>query len=247
VLGVVYKLNPAVNLYASAARGFETPTLNEMFYSIRRRRLQLRPQALAQPALRDRRQGLRRRGQPLNLALFQIATEDELVVAASADGRTSYKNAGKTLRQGVEASFDTAWQRNLSSRFAVSHLRAIYDEAIGATSRPATACRASRAPPCSATWPGSRCPASPPPSRPFTAARCSSKTPTTPPAATPAPALLRHRQPAPHRRAAAGPWRFTEFARIDNLFDRQYIGSVVVGDGNGRYYEPAPAVTGWPG
>uniref|UniRef100_UPI0035B30EDE TonB-dependent receptor family protein n=1 Tax=Zoogloea sp. TaxID=49181 RepID=UPI0035B30EDE len=33
VLGVVYKLNPAVNLYASAGRGFETPTLNEMFYS----------------------------------------------------------------------------------------------------------------------------------------------------------------------------------------------------------------------
>ncbi|MBP8134233.1 MAG: TonB-dependent receptor, partial [Zoogloea sp.] len=33
ILGVVYKLNPAVNLYASAAKGFETPTLNEMFYS----------------------------------------------------------------------------------------------------------------------------------------------------------------------------------------------------------------------
>ena len=37
-----------------------------------------------------------------------------------------------------------------------------------------------------------------------------------------------------------GPWRFSEFARIDNLFDRQYVGSVVVGDTNSRYYEPAP-------
>jgi hypothetical protein len=35
------------------------------------------------------------------MALFQIATEDELVVDATG-GRTSYKNAGKTLRQGVE-------------------------------------------------------------------------------------------------------------------------------------------------
>ncbi|MBT9499546.1 MAG: hypothetical protein IV103_20515, partial [Zoogloea sp.] len=35
-------------------------------------------------------------------------------------------------------------------------------------------------------------------------------------------------------------WRFSEFARIDNLFDRQYVGSVVVGDTNSRYYEPAP-------
>jgi len=30
------------------------------------------------------------------------------------------------------------------------------------------------------------------------------------------------------------------FLRIDNLFDRQYVGSVIVGDSNGRYYESAP-------
>src|SRR6185437_13997632 len=29
------------------------------------------------------------------------------------------------------------------------------------------------------------------------------------------------------------------FLRIDNLFDRRYIGSVIVNDGNGRYFEPA--------
>ena len=33
VLGVLYKLTPTLNVYASAARGFETPTLNELFYS----------------------------------------------------------------------------------------------------------------------------------------------------------------------------------------------------------------------
>ena len=31
--GVLYKLSPALNMYASAARGFEAPTLNEVFYS----------------------------------------------------------------------------------------------------------------------------------------------------------------------------------------------------------------------
>ena len=30
------------------------------------------------------------------------------------------------------------------------------------------------------------------------------------------------------------------FARIENLLDRNYVGSVIVGDGNGRYYESAP-------
>jgi iron complex outermembrane receptor protein len=29
----MYKFSPALHAYASAARGFETPTLNELFYS----------------------------------------------------------------------------------------------------------------------------------------------------------------------------------------------------------------------
>src|SRR5471032_2170214 len=33
VLGMLYHWSPALNVYASAARGFETPTLNELFYS----------------------------------------------------------------------------------------------------------------------------------------------------------------------------------------------------------------------
>jgi iron complex outermembrane receptor protein len=35
-------------------------------------------------------------------------------------------------------------------------------------------------------------------------------------------------------------WEFNAFARVDNLFDKQYIGSVIVNEGNGRYIEPAP-------
>ena len=30
------------------------------------------------------------------------------------------------------------------------------------------------------------------------------------------------------------------FARIDNLFNRAYAGSVIVNDANGRYFESAP-------
>ncbi|KSB85812.1 TonB-dependent receptor, partial [Salmonella enterica subsp. enterica serovar Newport str. S09097] len=30
------------------------------------------------------------------------------------------------------------------------------------------------------------------------------------------------------------------FGRVDNLFDKEYIGSVIVNESNGRYYEPAP-------
>ena len=35
-------------------------------------------------------------------------------------------------------------------------------------------------------------------------------------------------------------WQFTEFVRIENLTDRRYAGSVIVADGNRRFYEPAP-------
>jgi iron complex outermembrane receptor protein len=30
------------------------------------------------------------------------------------------------------------------------------------------------------------------------------------------------------------------FARIDNVLDQRYIGSVIVNDGNGRFFEPGP-------
>jgi iron complex outermembrane receptor protein len=31
--------------------------------------------------------------------------------------------------------------------------------------------------------------------------------------------------------------------RVDNLFDHRYAGSVIVNDGNGRYFEPAAGRT----
>jgi iron complex outermembrane receptor protein len=41
-----------------------------------------------------------------------------------------------------------------------------------------------------------------------------------------------------------GKWTFKEFVRIDNLGDRNYVGSVIVNEGNQRFFEPAPGRTG---
>jgi iron complex outermembrane recepter protein len=38
-------------------------------------------------------------------------------------------------------------------------------------------------------------------------------------------------------------WVLSAAARIDNVTDRRYAGSVIVNEGNGRFYEPAPART----
>ena len=37
-----------------------------------------------------------------------------------------------------------------------------------------------------------------------------------------------------------GRWTFREFLRVDNLADRRYVGSVIVNEGNRRFFEPAP-------
>ncbi len=37
----------------------------------------------------------------------------------------------------------------------------------------------------------------------------------------------------------AGPWVLSSYARIDNLFNRRHARSVIVNEGNARYYEPA--------
>jgi len=35
-------------------------------------------------------------------------------------------------------------------------------------------------------------------------------------------------------------WRISEYVRMDNVGDRNYVGSVIVNEGNGRFYEPSP-------
>jgi iron complex outermembrane receptor protein len=38
-------------------------------------------------------------------------------------------------------------------------------------------------------------------------------------------------------------WTFREFVRVDNVADRNYVGSVIVNEGNSRFFEPAPGRT----
>ena len=38
---------------------------------------------------------------------------------------------------------------------------------------------------------------------------------------------------------AHGKWRVSEFVRVDNATDHHYIGSVIVAEARGRYFEPA--------
>jgi iron complex outermembrane receptor protein len=39
-------------------------------------------------------------------------------------------------------------------------------------------------------------------------------------------------------------YRLNTFVRVNNLLGRDYVGSVIVNDGNGRFFEPGPG-TNW--
>jgi iron complex outermembrane receptor protein len=236
VLGVLYRVAPQLNVYASAARGFETPTLNELFYSGAGGgfNFRLRPaysthvEAGVKARLDERTR--------VNAALFQVKTSDELVVDSASGGRTSYRNGGKTLRQGLELSLDSSWRYGLSTRLALTTLRAVYDQGYGNVLK------------------GSRLPGVPNANLygelawKESAGRFG--------AALEAVAVgkiyvedsnvdqpasgygvLNVRVNASQQWAG---WRFKQFARLNNLLDKNYVGSVIVGDTNKRYYEAAP-------
>ena len=38
----------------------------------------------------------------------------------------------------------------------------------------------------------------------------------------------------------SGRWAFSEFFRVDNVTDQKYVGTVIVNESLGRYFEPSP-------
>lgn len=235
LLGVLYKVSPTLNVYASAARGFEAPTLNELFYSSAGGfNFGLEPaksthvEAGAKAMLGNNAR--------INAAVFQVRTSDELVVASSAGGRTSYRNASKTLREGMELSLDAAWTGGWSARVAMTALRAIYDQGFGnvtAGDRLPGVPRANLYGELAWTATGERFGAA------LETIASSNIYADDANAEIPAPGygILNARVQA---KQEVGGWRLKQFARVNNLFDRDYVGSVIVGDASKRFYEAAP-------
>ena len=243
VLGLLYKLTPNVNVYASAARGFEAPTLNELFYSGKNSGFNFNLKPATSTNLEAGVKARINSNTQVNAAVFQIKTNDELVVDGqnSGNGRTSYINASKTLRQGMEVSLDSNLPYGFTAKVALSSLHAVYDQAFKTTS--GTTVRE-----------GSRLPGIP--SANLFAELAWKDTLDRFGAALESMASNQvyaedsnSEKPAPgytvfnarvNAKQNVGNWRFKEFARLNNLFDKTYVGSVIVGDSNKRYYEAAP-------
>ncbi|POF91059.1 TonB-dependent receptor [Pseudomonas putida] len=239
-LSVMYAFTPNLHGYISAGKALETPTQAEMAYAPGAREgfnFGLEPATSTQYELGLKmRLGERTR---INAAVFEIRTKDEIVVAASTDGRNSYRNAGKTLRRGfelgVQHEFNDQWQTNI----AYTLLDATYDESF--TQGGNTIDKGNQLPgvPRSSlfgelVW------------KPRDGISIGLEgqyrsqvyvEDTNDQHAAPSYAVFNWRTRFEQH---VGPWTFHQMVRLDNLLDRQYVGSVIVGDGNGRYYEAAP-------
>lgn len=238
-VAAMLRLSDTVNLYASAARGFEAPTFPEMFYSdpagplAGAMNLGLKPSNSTQYEV-----GLKAfvgADSRLDIALFKVKTDNEVVVDASADGRTWYKNAGPTTREGLEAAFESRWANNISTRVAYTYLDAQYDESFGAVNA------GNKLPGVAENYLFADLAWSHPASGIHAAVegigRSKVYTADSNSASAPGYAIANLRVGIDRQ---LGALKLGTFLRLNNIFDHQYVGAVVVGDANGRFYQAAP-------
>ena len=250
VAGLVFRAADQLHLYGSYGRGFETPTLNDLAYrstdgSIPGLNLGLKPARSDNYEL-----GLKAGDKRLHadLAAFYVRTQDELAVQANAAGRSVYENIGQTERRGFEAGIDTTLEGGFSSRLAYTYINAV-------TLQPYMTCVGA---PCKKVVipAGNHLPAVPEDSlyaavswafapQGFTATLeaisraqifADDRNSQTASGYTVLNLRFGLEQQSPR-------WHFTEYARIDNLGNRSYVGSVIVNETNARFYEPEPGRT----
>jgi iron complex outermembrane receptor protein len=253
VLGLTYHANNKLNLFASYGKGFESPTLAEVAYlttsapgfntSINASTSEhYELGAKWQPSLTSR----------VDFSAFQIKSTDEIVVATSSGGSSVYKNAPGTDRIGWEFSGRTLLSEKLRLLVSASQIDATYSKAFASRVNGATVNVAA----------GNYIPGIPQyfmfsellwSQSPLDISRKGG--------------ALGSQAGLELARAgrlyandintasadgytilnlkASHAWKMggrtlTAFARIDNLTDEKYVGSVIVNQASSQFYEPAP-------
>ncbi len=247
VAGLLYAARPWLHLYASYGKGFQTPLDSELAY---------RPDGT--PGLNFAlRPAVSNNGEigakiapdsrlSANVAAFDTRTDDEIVVATNAGGRSTYQNAGRTRRSGAQASLDYRFAGKWRAQVAYTYVEAIYIDGY----------RTCVAAPCSTPTllidSSNRLPGVP---RDDAYARLAWGGPLgwnanvtgqymsniaandANTAFAPAYAVFNL---AGGYGADVGSTRLSAFLRLNNILNRRYAGSVIVDDSNAGYFEPAP-------
>jgi iron complex outermembrane receptor protein len=250
VAGVTYRASSLVNLYASYGKGFETPTLNDLAYrstngSLPGLNFALRPARSDNFEVGVKAEANHVRG---SLDAFYIKTHDELAVEENEAGRSVEENIDETQRRGAELAVDAWWSGGFTARLAYTYIKAEvespYMTCLTVPCRPILIPEGNRLPAVPAntlyagiTWRYA------PLGFSITAETFSR-----------AEIYVddRNSDAAPGYwvdnvrfgfEQDSGNWHLSEYASVDNLTDRRYVGSVIVNETNSRFFEPAPGRT----
>lgn len=247
VAELLYAPSADWRFHASAGRGFETPTLDELAY---------RPNGLPglnfslQPATSDNYElGAKSRNTLIgeaNAAVFLINTANEIVTQTNSGGRSTFQNAGTTRRTGLELGATQKLDSNWRTEEAYTYLDAYYRQSFLTCANV----------PCSAPHQlvpaGNRLPGT---ARSTLFGSLAWMPPLGWQAGVEARFLSQVYANDANTGRAAGyaiasahvayvvqlaSVSLSTFLRVDNMFNRNYIGSVIVDETSSRFYEAAP-------
>ncbi|MFO1319774.1 MAG: TonB-dependent receptor [Burkholderiales bacterium] len=240
VIGALVRVTPLTNVYMNAGRSFETPTFIELSYRNSGSGLNfaLRPATSNHYEIGVKSyvaDAIRVTG-----SVFQIYTNGEIVVDSAAGGRTVYRNAGRTERTGLELSGQADLGYGLSLFTSYTYLKAVFADPFQ-SSLGGTVASGSQVPGiprsmfyADAVWRHE-------PSGFYTglegryAAKVYANDLNT--AAADSYTVADFRVGIQQQISM---FDVSAFARLNNLFNENYIGALAVNDTNGFFYAPAP-------
>ncbi len=239
VAGIVWQASNTMNLYANLGRGFETPTLAESAYRLGGTgpNFNLKASKSVQGEVGMK---LHQGRHSLDLAVFDARSRDEIVPVAVDNGRSIFQNVDGVERRGAEASWKATWSQGdrLTTQLSYTLLDARFRQSFVNSANATIAA-------------GNRLPGAPMHSlfaqaqyRPIEPLSLTLEMRAEGRAfaddinsdAAPGYAVV---NASTGYAFNAGPAKMYLFGRLDNLLDRNYAGSVIVNDGNRRFFEPA--------
>jgi len=264
VAGLTFHATPTLNLYANYGRGFETPTLAEVAY----RPSGATPEATFNPKLNassSQHQEIGAKwlpapGSRLDIAAYQIDSRDEILVQASASGRTAFINTPGTQRKGIEASAITLLTPQTRLSLSANTIDATFSETPTGVSKNIKAGYKLPGIPknfvfSELLWSSIPLDSSRPPSRSGSSAAGSgmrlglelihagkiyADDDNNLQAGSSAPGYTVLSAVA-SKGWSIGRAQVTAYARIENLTDKNYVGSVIVNQSSQKYFEPGAA------
>ena len=227
---VTWQLSETISSYLSYGEGFETPTLTELAYRNQGSGLNTELMPSTNKQLEAGLKAYIAENWRLGLSVFDIRSDNEILVDQSNDGRTTYRNAAKTAREGLELSLrGSLINDRLDAWVSYTHLSATFEAGeLTGNQLPGVAKN---------QWYGRINYALPQQWQVQVSARYRDSAYSSDNNQVKAPSYTLF-DAAVRKSWQWGEHQLEGWLLLDNITDKAYVGSVVVNQGSGRSFEP---------